>query len=110
MSADERATQLEMWNEQVNSAVVRVSGRRFPGVVVQGDSLSILFDLAMFVVEHLPDASDSDVGEAANELAESLLAHLENYERVLRARGVEPPYRRDSTRVPRGPNSGGEAG
>ena len=62
MSTDDRATQLEMWSEQVNSAVVRVPGRRFPGVVVQGDSLSILFDLAMFVAEHLPETSDPEVG------------------------------------------------
>jgi hypothetical protein len=79
-------------------------------VVVQGDSLSVLFDLAMFVVEHLPDASEEEVGEAASDLAQQLLGHLKNYEAVLRARGIERPYHRDPARVPRGRNFGGEAG
>jgi hypothetical protein len=99
-----------MWSALVNSAVVRVPGRRFAGVVVQGDSLSILFDLAIFVVEHLPDASDPEVGEAANELAAKLWAHLENHEGVLRARGVDLPYHRDPMRVPRRSNFGGDVG
>jgi hypothetical protein len=60
MSIDDRAAQLELWSGQVNSAVVRVPGRRFPGVVIQGDSLSILFDLAMYVTEHLPASADID--------------------------------------------------
>src|SRR5947208_15653500 len=105
MSTDDRATDLEMWGGQVNSAVVRVPGRKYPGVVVQGDSLSILFDLAMFVVEHLPDTGDPEVGDAANDLAQQLWNHVRNYEAVLGARGVKLPYNRDPNRVPQGRGS-----
>jgi hypothetical protein len=110
MSADDRATQLEMWSGEVNSAVVRVPGRRFPGVVIQGDSLSILFDLAMFVTEHLPRSTDPELCDAAEELAEKLFHHVKNYESVLGARGVSLPYARNIARVPRRVASEGAAG
>jgi uncharacterized protein DUF6959 len=110
MSADDRATQLEMWSEQVNSAVVRVPGRRFPGVVIQGDSLSILFDLAMYVTEHLPRSADPELSGAAEELAEKLFHHVRNYESVLGARGVSLPYARNAGRVPRRVEPDGAAG
>ena len=101
MSADDRATQLEMWSGQVNSAVVRVPGRMFPGVVIQGDSLSILFDLAMYVTEHLPPSAHTELRGAAEELAEKLFHHITNYESVLGARGVSLPYTRNLERIPR---------
>jgi hypothetical protein len=99
MSADDRAAQLEMWSEQVNSAVVRIPGRRFPGVVIQGDSLSILLDLAMYVTEHLPPSADSELRGAADELAQKLLDHVRSYECVLSARGVSLPYSRNPARA-----------
>jgi len=101
MSADDRATQLEMWSEQVNSAVVRVPGRRFPGVVIQGDSLSILFDLAMYLTEHLPSSADAELRDAAESLAEKLFWHVTNYESALGSRGVSLPYTRNLARIPR---------
>jgi type VI protein secretion system component VasF len=76
-------------------------GRRYPGVVIQGDSLSILFDLAMGLTELLPEASDAELREVAAELAEKLFDHVRNYEAVLKEHGVALPYSRDPYRVPR---------
>ena len=101
----DRATDLELWSAQTNSAVVRVPGRRFPGVVVQGDSLSILFALAMDVLERLPGTADTELRSAAEELAEKLFAHVKSYESTLEVRGVALPYTPDSQRVPDPPGS-----
>jgi uncharacterized protein DUF6959 len=99
--SDDRAVDVELWSPETNRAVVRVPGRRFPGVVIQGDSLSILFDLAMYLSERLPETSDEELRGAADDLAEKLFAHVQSYEAVLQARGVSLPYTRDPRRVPR---------
>lgn len=52
---------LEVYSELTNSSVIRMPGRRLPGVVVQGDSLSILFSGAMSLVEALADSDDEDL-------------------------------------------------
>jgi hypothetical protein len=100
MTTDDRANELELWAPHANSAVVRLPGRRFPGVVIQGDSLSIFLDLAMEVVERIPATADDELRGAAEELAEKLAMHLEIYESVLQARGLSLPYSRDPRRVP----------
>jgi hypothetical protein len=110
MSTDDRASQLEMWSAQLNSSIVRVPGRRFPGVVIQGDSLSILFDLAMYVADGVSKTADSGLRDAAEELAEKLFAHVKNYELVLEARGVVRPYVRDPNRIPKPRSLDGAAG
>jgi hypothetical protein len=84
----------------MNSAIVRVPGRVFPGVVIQGDSLSNLFNLAMDVVEASSKTANFGPHEAAEELAQKLFAHIRDYESVLEARGIRLPYVRDPKRVP----------
>ena len=101
MNTEDRATELEVWSTQVNSSVVRVPGSRFPGVVIQGDSLSILFDLAMDLVEGVSKTADSELSSAAEELAQNLFAHVTSHESVLEARGVAIPYVRDPNRGPK---------
>ena len=110
MSTGGRATELELWSAAVNSAVVRVPGRAFPGVVIQGDSLSILFDLAMLVVEASSKTGNSGLRDAADELARKLFAHVKTYEAVLEGRGVQLPYARDPKREPQVGTLGGGAG
>lgn len=99
-SNDDRATELELWSSQTNSAVVRVPGRRFPAVAIQGDTLSCLYGLAMDVLDEIRTTECLDAYTSAEHLAKELLAHLRNYEAVLRARGVPLPYVRDPGRVP----------
>jgi len=89
---------LEVFTEAVNSAIVRVPGRRFPGVVIQGDSLSILFNDAMTLVEELENSKDEEAFFTALLHAESLEEHLKNYEQVLKEHGIELPYFRNANR------------
>jgi hypothetical protein len=83
---------VEIFSEASNFAIVRVPSRRFPGSVVQGDSLSILLGNAKTVWEKVKASSDEDLVGAAQELVESLQSRLDHYERVLTEHGVELPY------------------
>jgi Family of unknown function (DUF6959) len=39
--------EVELFTDPGNNAVVRLGGRRFPGVLIQGDTLSILWQQAV---------------------------------------------------------------
>ena len=77
-------------DKSVNSWVLRVPGRQFPGVLVQGDSLRRLYSLAKSAHESLPTGSEAS--DQAAELRDQLKAHLMNYETALRRHGIALPY------------------
>ena len=74
-----------------NGAVVRLPGRRYPGVVIQGDSLSIL-------VRHIReirvrvDKDDEALLDEALLLEEELEEYRRGYEQALALHGIELPY------------------
>jgi predicted RNase H-like HicB family nuclease len=84
---------MELLTDQSNWAVVRLPARRFPGVVVQGDSLSILCDDLRSALAAL---CAGDAADATSEV-ESVLERLEEaqrrYERTLTEHGIPLPYR-----------------
>jgi hypothetical protein len=66
-------------------AILRTPGRTFPAVVIQGDSLSILYDLAEKVAEEaLLVSGNSEFIDAAAELRDLLRFRIELYENGLR--------------------------
>jgi hypothetical protein len=74
-----------------NDAVVRLPARRFPGVLIQGDSLSIIRDDVAGIVEA---CDQGDVGEA-REAAAILLSDLDvltRYTTALETHGIPRPY------------------
>jgi hypothetical protein len=96
MSASESRT-VEILSGATNAAVVQLSGRRFPGIVVQGDTLhswSVLADSLMVSVNATANV-DPEVALEMVELADLIRGHLDAYEDVLRARGLELPYPTD---------------
>lgn len=85
-------THAEILNGSGNWSVVQLPGRAFPGVVFQGDSLSILVDE---LSEALDALRSSKPEEAEDQLAltlERLLEVKASYELALTAAGVVPPY------------------
>ncbi|NOK22647.1 DUF6959 family protein [Corallococcus carmarthensis] len=88
---------VEVLSRQSNAAVVRMPGRKFPGVVIQGDSLRILYELVKDARVMVPPSSATDAGEddagGLLEEAEGLLRNsLTVYESVLKAHGIPLPY------------------
>ncbi|MCJ0875449.1 hypothetical protein [Streptomyces sp. AP-93] len=82
----------ELFTDAGNDAVVRLPPRRFPGVLIQGDSLS---SIRSDVAEIVAACAQGDVDEAL-EAATFLLADfdglLNRYESALEAHGIQRPY------------------
>jgi hypothetical protein len=80
---------IEVFSEASNMAIVRMPGRRFPGMVIQGDSLSIFVSLAEQIRQKTPRGP---AHEEADELSRLLNERLAHYQRVLSENGIELPY------------------
>ena len=89
-----KEAEVELYSEATGAAIVRVPGRRFPGVVLQGDSLSILHVNAKDLSTRLKElgVQDEELLYAAQELQEQLLSRLLHYQQVLAVHGIELPY------------------
>ena len=76
-----------------NGAVVQLPGRKFPGVVIQGDSLSImvrsLIEIRKAVAEN---KVNEDVVIELDELIDQLYGRVALYEMTLENNGIELPY------------------
>lgn len=86
--------ELEVFSEATNLAIVRMPGRKFPGSVIQGDSLSILRGLSEELRNELRDHPDEDLRYTAQELFEHLDGRLRHYIDVLDAEGIPLPFNR----------------
>jgi hypothetical protein len=86
--------ELEVFSEASNHAVVRAAGRKFPGSLVQGDSLSILCSLSRRISERLVSLGvvDDRLLSDAQELQEGLLDRVLHYQLVLEKHGIGLPY------------------
>jgi hypothetical protein len=77
---------------RTNLAMVHLPGRRFPGSVIQGDTLHSLVKSVQLIRSLL---RQGDAQEAVGELElleEELNERLGHYEQVLREHGLELPY------------------
>jgi type VI protein secretion system component VasF len=75
-----------------NSGIVQLPGRRFPGIVIQGDTLSNLFDSAQFLLAEFKRLRDEERYYETLMFAEQLQAQLVHYEEVLQAQGMQLPH------------------
>lgn len=83
-----------------NNAVVQMPGRKFPGVLVQGDTMSSLLALAE-AAESLLQQGDTQRGaEEVADLANSLAEMLTGYEAALAQHGIRRPYSGTFRRLP----------
>jgi hypothetical protein len=72
-----------------NVAVVRLEARRFPGVLVQGDTMKMLSGI---LDEALQAANPNDGRAALVEAQDMISGFLRIYERALSSAGERPPY------------------
>lgn len=82
----------ELFTDAGNDAVVRLPGRRFPGVLVQGDTLGILVADVAELVGLCAVGDLEEVRQAASLLQEELGAKLERYTDALDAHGEQRPF------------------
>jgi hypothetical protein len=85
---------LDVFSETSNYGIVRMPGRRFPGCVIQGDSLANLLSAAAVILRESRSFENRPLAEAARELYDALSDRLDHYEAVLEEHGMELPYER----------------
>lgn len=75
-----------------NGAVVQLPERKFPGIVIQGDSLSILVSNVSELRENIAKKDEAEIAASLDMLERHLKERLEFYESVLVRQGVPLPY------------------
>lgn len=81
---------VEIYSDQTNAAVMRHPGRRFPGVLVQGDSLFVLCEKADEACERIGRGERGF--EEANDLRNALWGYLTHYKSILLEHGLPFPF------------------
>lgn len=82
---------VEIYSDSSNAAILRHPARRYPGCLIQGDTLYSL----MRMLEKVQASANSLPEEAADELAdvsEHLRALIEHYKTVLNNHNIELPF------------------
>ena len=79
-------TEVEVLGREGNVAVVRLPGRKFPGILVKGDTMATLRDL-FEEADGIPD-----LPEGIQDARDRVLEFLQFYEAVLRDNGIARPY------------------
>lgn len=83
---------MEVFGESPNAWVVRIPGRRFPGVVVQGDSLANLRGLVLELRQLMANGNYGEAKDVTVEMDEMVSGLLAAYEEAVKNNGLELPY------------------
>jgi hypothetical protein len=84
--------QVEIYSDAANAAVMRHPGRRFPGVLIQGDSLHVLCHQADSISVDARSRLNEESFEELEELRNALWGLLSHYKAVLGEHGIPLPF------------------
>jgi hypothetical protein len=93
-----QSVEVEALSITVNAAVIRMPGRKFPGIVIQGDSMKIIVDWVREIADLSRDCNIPELREPIDELMNLVSGHLRNYELALEEHGQPLPYERNPMR------------
>ncbi|WP_342801212.1 hypothetical protein [Nocardia sp. No.11] len=82
----------ELVATQGDYSLVRWSGRKFPGLLVQGDTLSILVSILSESQDLLDDGEIDEAKFALTDLKLRLAGMQESYEEMMKSAGIRLPY------------------
>ena len=83
---------IELLGMASNSIVVQTTYRRFPGIVIQGDTLDSWLCILDECQRCIADTEIDEAGECIAELKSMINAQLIHYESVLSQFGIALPY------------------
>jgi hypothetical protein len=75
-----------------NHALVQLDGRKYPGLLVQGDSLKQVEAAVDDLIELRRQGEDGEFDEALREVAEVIKALTDSYESMMREANLGLPY------------------
>ena len=85
--------EVELFSDAGNNAIVRMPGRAFPGIVVQGDTLSTWRQrLADIAAALRTDPADGETLDELDYFVSEMSELLGRYEDLLAAHGLRRPY------------------
>lgn len=87
-----RIASVEIFSDATNTAVVRHPERQFPGVLIQGDTLSALCAQADDVCLKAKKVLGADDYGELNDLRNALWGFLSHYKVVLGEHGIPLPF------------------
>lgn len=93
--------ELEVYSQSIDRGIVKMPSQSFPGIVLQGETLSSLLRLAKLTYEKLPDTASAEVRDTARELMESVQKLLSHYEATLGKHNIPLPYSTVQAKVDR---------
>jgi hypothetical protein len=82
----------EIYSDKTNAAVVRHPGRKFPGVLVQGDTLYSLCVSADASCQAFRSQAHTEAYQQLNELRNHLRTLLSHYKYVLTEHQIPLPF------------------
>jgi hypothetical protein len=84
--------ELEVYSQSIDRGVVRIPSQSFPGLVLQGATLSSLLRLAKLAYKQLPNTADAELIDTSRELMESIEKLVSHYEATLGKHKIPLPY------------------
>jgi hypothetical protein len=84
--------ELEVYSQSINRGVIKMPSQGFPGLLLQGETLSALLGLAGSIHERSQGTSDPELINACLELKDSLQLLVAHYEATLGRHNIPLPY------------------
>ena len=84
--------ELEVYSQSINRGIVKMPSQSFPGLLVQGETLSTLLRLAKTIHEKSQNTSDIELIDASAELSDTLQQLVSHYESTLGRHNIPLPY------------------
>jgi hypothetical protein len=85
-----RTEAVEIYSDATNAAIMRHPDRRFPGVLVQGDTLYTFFTTLNLICGELDEKTDAFI--EADDLRVRLRSLVNHYKNVLGEHGMKLPF------------------
>ena len=83
---------LEVYSQSIDRGVVRMPSQSFPGLVLQGETLSSLLKLASATYEKSLNTKDTELADTSRQLMESIQKLVSHYEATLNRHNIPLPY------------------
>jgi hypothetical protein len=93
--------ELEVYSQAIDRGVVRMPSQSFPGLLLQGETLTSFLKLASVMHEKSQNTDSMELIDTSRELMENLQKLVSHYEATLHKHNIPLPY----STIPASPNT-----
>ncbi len=83
---------VEVYSHITNCPVIRVPERKFPGILIQGDSMYVLLQTVEEIIANQKGGDMAEVSDGLEYLRGILSNYVSAYEEVLKTHDIPLPY------------------